>query len=183
MKMKRTIIISTVILAVVALTVLPAMAQRGNGRGQRGGGGMGHGLGMGMGMGPGMGIGVLLRHPDMAQEAGVTDEQMEKLGDLMKKHQHDMIDGRDEVQDAKAELDDLMAQENLDTKAIDKATQDFSDAQGKMLKLRTNHMIEIREILSAEQIKKIDELAKDKRALRRSNRRERVRKTVGDPWE
>ncbi len=178
--MKRTIIISTVILAVVALTVLPAMAQRGNGRGQRMGG---MGPGMGIGMGSGMGIGVLLRHPEMAKEAGVTDDQMEKLGDLMKKHQHDMIDGRDEVQDAKAELDELLAQENLDTKAIDKATQDFSNVQGKMLKLRTNHMMEIREILSAEQIQKIDELAQDKRALRRSNRRQRVRKTVVDPWE
>ena len=181
--MKRAIIISTVLVAVLALTVLPAMAQRGQGRGQGRGMGMGPGLGMGMGMGPGLGIGIILRNPDLAAQAGVTDEQLEKLDDLMKKHQHDMIDARDEVDDARDDLDELMTRDNLDQKAISAATKKLNDAHAKMLQLRTSHMLEIRQVLSADQIKKIQELAQDKRQIRRSNRRQRIRNTVADPWD
>ncbi len=182
--MKRAIIITTVLVAVVALAAIPAFAQKGNGRGQRGGGmGMGPGPGMGMGMGPGMGVGLLLRFPEMAEQAGVTDEQLEKLEDVMQKHQHEMIDTRDAMQDAKDDLDDLLKADTLDESAINKATQNLADAHAKMLKQRTSHMIEIRNIFSAAQLKKIDELAQDNRQMRRNNRRQRIRSTVTDPWQ
>jgi len=124
----------------------------------------------GGGMEGGMGIGLLMHHPEIAEEAGITDEQVEQLRDLEYQNKRARIPLQSELSLAKLDMEHLIAQEEPDSPAIDKAIENVGRIQTELTKLQIQQRITVRKILGPESIEKIQEIIREKRTAHRENK-------------
>lgn len=161
--MKRTLILTTLVLFVAVMTTA-AMAQRGPG---------GSGQPM-MGNGPGdcrMHQGKMGGHGKMggghgiltmADELGLTDQQIEKIKDLQFAHQNTMIDMKAELKKAELILHQEMAADNPDKAKALSAAKNVNAIKGKIQEAAISHRFEMHDILTAEQLDKLNDLRQDR---------------------
>jgi Spy/CpxP family protein refolding chaperone len=161
--MKRTLILTSLAVLVAVMTTA-AMAQPGPG-------GCGHPM-MGRGHGDGQmhqgkmaghgrmerGLGVLT----MADELGLTDQQIDKIKELSFAHQNTMIDMRAELKKAQLILREEMAADNPDKVSALAAARNVNAIEGKIEEARISHRFEMHDILTAEQLDKLKELRQDR---------------------
>jgi Spy/CpxP family protein refolding chaperone len=109
-----------------------------------------------------------------AEELGLTDDQIDKLADLQFEHQKAMIQKRAALQDAELELRQIMREAKVDKKAALAIQERISAVKADMARVRLDHRLEMRKVLSAEQLDKWMKMRRhDMRQGMRHNKGER----------
>jgi Spy/CpxP family protein refolding chaperone len=161
--MRKVIAIGLALALVISVS---AMAQQG----QRGGGGNcdmsgphgrmgGHGMGMGM-KGDGLGVNRILMAGD---EINLTDEQEQRLEQLMDEFQLERIDKQAEIKKARLALRAMMRDEAPESDVM-RGIDNVSQLQASMHKMKYQHHQQVKSVLTQEQIDKLKELRKTRRA-------------------
>jgi len=94
--------------------------------------------------------------PDMQQVLGLSDEQASQLRAMHFESAKARIKTRAEMQLKRLELEELLRAEETDQAAIDKTLRALSDAQYTAMKDRVAHRLAFRQILTPEQLKKME---------------------------
>lgn len=137
--MKNSIILKAVVAVALVAMTLPALAQGGQGQGGGGGrGGFGQFGGRQGMMGPGGGIGTLVNRPDVQTELKITDDQKKKLEAISQKARDDRRAMMEEMRGGGGDREAMME---------------------KMRTMQTAQEKAIGEVLTAEQKKRVSELA------------------------
>lgn len=170
--MKRTMVM---ILMITLIAGLSAVAYAGPGnRGMGGGQGRGHGHGAGH-----MGGHPLLTVPwdrivDIADEVGLTDDQLDALSTLRKDFRE--VNGalQNDLRNNRAELRELMVTAETDdrTRALE-LVDNINKIQGQVFKNSVTASFEIRKIVSEEQMQTLRTIAEERRDERREKRMDR----------
>ena len=116
-----------------------------------------------------------LKNPKVIQELGLSQDQIQKLEDLKYQHQRQMIDVRHDLALKRLDLKREMEKDNPDRAKINRLMDETSALQGQKQRLRTNHLLDAREILTPEQRAKVRERMAERRAQRGERRMERKR--------
>ena len=134
--------------------------------------------GRGPGGHPGAGVEFLVQHPDVAREAGVTDDQIAKLRTATYEMRKQMIKLEADEELAKLEVDQLMDQPMPDRQAIDKAIDEAGKAETAIEKARVQHKLAVEDILGAETTDKLHSIMREKMEERRHDKGDR-----GPRWQ
>lgn len=99
----------------------------------------------------------ILSNPEVAKRIGVTDEQIAKIKDLQFAHEKAMIDLRAKAETAKLDVRKLMESDKVDRDALSKAIDAAAASESAARKAEILHMLDIKETLGADTMKKIKE--------------------------
>ncbi|MCE5300838.1 MAG: Spy/CpxP family protein refolding chaperone [Spirochaetia bacterium] len=100
----------------------------------------------------------------LIEKLNLTDAQEEKLEEMRAASKRELFALRNEIRIATWDIQDEFKKEKPDREKIDALTDRVCEMQKKMMKIRTNEMFKIREILTAEQFKSMTiEMDKAKR--------------------
>ena len=91
--------------------------------------------------------------PRVAEKLGLSGEQKDQIHTLQIKHQKDMITRRAELKIAKMELREIMMDSKLNENAAISKQDNISKMKSDMARLKLQHKIAIRKILTDEQLK------------------------------
>jgi len=138
------------IVTILALAMIPlaAMAQGGPNGGP---GGPGGGPGMRGPGGPGG------KGPRMAEELGLTEDQVKKMREIHQKNRKTNIDQKSSIQKSMIDLTDELQKEKPDKATVDKIIDQIVKTKGEMERTRLNTLVETTAILTPEQKKKAAE--------------------------
>lgn len=117
--------------------------------------GDGHGMGMGMG-------GMMLK-PRLLSELDLTEQQIDKIIDLMAENYRDRLKATLERYQANEKLADLHRADSADHDAIMEANQAVGTAQGKLDVLKNKFRTDLKSVLTPEQQQKMDDFRKDRK--------------------
>lgn len=81
----------------------------------------------------------------------LTEEQQTKIQDFRVKHIKEVTPLKNELAEKKAHLKTLESSEKVDKDAINKTIDEISALQGKLMKMRVNHQLEVASVLTDEQ--------------------------------
>ena len=127
----------------------PGMCGPGMGRGMAAGM---RGPGMDAGMcGPGMGLGC---DPGMVRELGLSADQQKRVAEVCGRHQKLMIRDQADVRVAMIDLRQLAGEERPDRAKLDAQIDKIAALRVAMAKDRVGALLEVRSILTPEQLKK-----------------------------
>jgi len=163
--MKRNTLI---VLALLTLLAAAVIAQPGKGRmGMRGGNdcmmeSRGHGK---QGMRGEM-TGRMLR---MADEIGLSDEQVDKIKDANTAYRLDMVDKKAALKKAQIVLRDMM-RDDADQGKVSSQIDNVAKLKSEIQKARYSHKQEVQSMLSEEQLDKLKELRKSNKKGKRGGR-------------
>ena len=104
--------------------------------GRRGGGGFGH------------------RFSRLSEKLGLTDEQTDKIADIMTQAGKKTVKARADLRVAGIELAELLTQDEVDKGKVDGKVSQIAQAREKMIRHRMDIFFQIREVLTPEQRKK-----------------------------
>ncbi|MBI4727493.1 periplasmic heavy metal sensor [candidate division TA06 bacterium] len=149
--MKKAITLAVMLLATVGL----ALAQCPMGPGEGDGPMMEHGGMKDCGNpGMGMGRGQWWENPEVIQKLSLTAEQTEKIDQLALKHRKEMVKLEADMKIARMEYQDLLESNATDSE-IRKKSGEMKSLMNKLHDARTEHMLEVRKVLTADQQKKL----------------------------
>jgi Spy/CpxP family protein refolding chaperone len=115
-------------------------------------------------------FGLLERHPEIAEEAGVTEEQMDELRLARYEQQKKMVELRADLELAELEMQQLMDNEAADREAVFSAVDQVSAARGALQKARIEQLWKVRDILGEETMDTLRELGREKMRERAEKR-------------
>ena len=104
------------------------------------------------GIGPGMAIGDIFKVMD---ELKLTPDQEEKLQAMRESSKRELFSMRNELKTTVWDIQDEFKKETVDKSKINSLTDKMADIEKKLIKTRTEHMFKVKEILTAEQFKKL----------------------------
>jgi len=81
----------------------------------------------------------------------LTADQKTKIDALRTKHQKEITPLRNELAEKQAHLNTLESAEKVDKDAINKTIDEIATLQGKIMKLRVNHRLEVSALLTDDQ--------------------------------
>jgi hypothetical protein len=152
--MKRDMTILTIVGA-VALAAAAIYAQPHGGSGPPGRGGAGFGGPGGPPGGPGGPPPALSEQTERLAEAGVSEEQIEKLAEVEYKHASAMIDLRAEQQKADLALRRAVRQDEPDEDAVMAAVARVNAARGAVLKEDVGFQLTVRKIVGDDVLREL----------------------------
>jgi len=163
--MKRTGTTAVVIAALamaLALTADAEMRGRGGRHGRRGGGRHG-----------GFNVMMLVRNPEVAEEVGITDDELEQIKDMAYESRKEQIALKSKLELARLEERYLVEQDNPDLEAVLEAVEKKGQVETSIAKSRITHELEIRALLGTERIEDLKKACREKRRERHPKRRGR----------
>lgn len=81
----------------------------------------------------------------------LTAEQKTKIEGLRVKHQKEVIPLKNELEEKRAHLKTLESMEKVDRDAINKTIDEITALQGKIMKMKVNHRLDVAALLTDEQ--------------------------------
>lgn len=102
----------------------------------------------------------------MLAEAGLTDEQVTQIRKIHTEARNAAIQRRADMQLARIELRELMAADTLDEPRIAAKVKAISDLQARAFKERSDSLIAVRKLVSAEQFQKLQQARREHRGRR-----------------
>ena len=120
----------------------------------------------------GAGMERLLDDPEIIAEIGITQTQIDKLRSLKMEATKSQIRNSAEVKILKLDFEDLLNQDNPDVKKIDAKIDEMGKLEIEMKKSMVHSIIEMKSILTDEQLEKLQELIKERMKERMENRRD-----------
>ena len=153
--MKKTLTLATILLMAAGLAWAQCPTGQGKGDGPKGGAMMEHGGMMdGGNQGMGMGRGQWWENPEVVKNLGLTAEQTEKIDQIALKHRKEMVKLQADMKIAHMEYQDIM-EGNATDGEIRKKSGEMKSLMNKLHDAKTEHMLEVRKVLTAEQQKKL----------------------------
>jgi Spy/CpxP family protein refolding chaperone len=100
-------------------------------------------------------------HRDMARQSmkerlDLTEEQQNELKTLREAHYETMKPLRDKMAELRTEERALLAEEKVDQKAVNKVIDEQTELTNHLRKLQVEHRLAFREVLTEEQLKKLE---------------------------
>ena len=86
---------------------------------------------------------------------GLSEDQHQQIRDILKSHRDEMIDQRAAVEKAEADMEDLFAEEELDQEQAGQAIERLVTARGDLTRSLTKMTLELRQVLTADQWRKL----------------------------
>lgn len=151
----------TLAAAVMFLTLSFAYAQRGPGPD------------MDDGIGPEMAIGGIFKVID---ELKLSPEQEAKLQAMRDSSKREMLVLRTELKTTVWDIQDEFKKDTVDKTKIDKLTDKMAEIEKKLIKARTAHMFQVKEILTAEQFKQLITLLEKHKGKMQKKFKEKMKK-------
>jgi periplasmic protein CpxP/Spy len=105
------------------------------------------------------------KHPQAAEELKLSPDQINKLDDIFLKYKTSMIDIRATIEKKELELDTLLDKNVVDDATILKKADDLIATKGELQKTYLRMLLEMKKILTPDQVKKIKEF-RDKLPMR-----------------
>lgn len=93
----------------------------------------------------------------MAGEIGLKEEQEGKIRDMELRYQEIEVKQQAEIRIQSMKLRNLLSESKVDRKAVDRAIRAISTMRTDIQLARINHLLDVRALLTPEQIKKIEE--------------------------
>ncbi|RPI44517.1 MAG: periplasmic heavy metal sensor [Bacteroidetes bacterium] len=87
----------------------------------------------------------------------LDEEQQEQLKNLRLEHYKEMKPLRNQMTELKAREKTLMSEENVDVKALNSVIDSETELLNRIMKIRAEHQISVRDILTDEQVMKLDQ--------------------------
>ncbi len=115
----------------------------------------------------------------VADKIGLSETQVAQIRKMDRNHQEWMVKSTAESRIRGIKLKALFDSEKVDRKALEKAVRSVSDSWTEIRLARINHLLDVRDLLTPEQIKKIDEGKHDVRK-RMWRRNKRMNSRMGD---
>lgn len=129
------------------------------------------------GMSRGLGLQVLA----VAEEIGLSEEQISRLKDIRKSAPGKIMPKNQALMEARLEYQDLMADANADSKALRQAHQRVLDAQAQVKAAAFDLRLEVRDVLTPEQRAEVKEMLKKR--VRERVRRPRTQRLHRRHWD
>ncbi|MEE9443404.1 MAG: Spy/CpxP family protein refolding chaperone [candidate division Zixibacteria bacterium] len=99
--------------------------------------------------------GNILRHSEALE---LTDGQIDKIKSIRLSHHEAMIDLRADLKKLELHLHNEMHSDSPDKNRALSINSDIAELKGRVSEMKMNHRFDIREILTVEQVKKLDKL-------------------------
>ena len=100
-------------------------------------------------------LGMLMRNPELAEEAGVTEEQIQELEEGMHELQKEMIELRAAIEIAEMEQRRELQKDEIDEKAALQAVEELGELKTQLAKLRIRQLLLVKRTFTREQIEEI----------------------------
>ncbi|GAB6098437.1 hypothetical protein JCM16358_03160 [Halanaerocella petrolearia] len=97
------------------------------------------------------------RNNDYRQDLNLSDEQLDSINHLRDEYQDKMHDLMDDMMDKRDDLRDLYFDKNAKRNEIIEAEKEVNQLRNKMYKLMTEMQLEIRGIMSSEQLEVMED--------------------------
>ena len=110
------------------------------------------------------------KDPRVIQQLNLTPEQQDKIESIFRKNRRDLIDQKAQLDRCRVDLDDMLSQSSADETAALGAFDRLQAARRQMERTTFVMRMQIKNLLSAEQQKKIEEIAARLRQQQRPNR-------------
>jgi Spy/CpxP family protein refolding chaperone len=115
------------------------------------------------------------RFAHVKEQLGLSERQEARFREIRESRQRDSIRRRADVQVARLDLRRLLESPTLDRKAVDAKVKEISDLHAAGFRARVDTMLEMREVLTPEQLKKWQDLRPERGRPGRGHRGPRGR--------
>ncbi len=118
---------------------------------------------------PGIGLfpGKWWKIPKIAERVALSQDQINKLEDIFLKYRKSMIDIQADIQKMTLDLDNLLDQEGVKDEVILKQSDSLIAARGELQRAFVRMMLEMKKVLTPEQVKKLKEIREELKARER----------------
>lgn len=109
-----------------------------------------------------VGLARIVNNADLRQQLGITDAQAGKIRQLSSAFQVSQIRSRADIQVDRLQLRDLLTAQSPNRTAIDQKLNQVSAAQLALRKQQVHYMLDLRDVLTAEQRQKLQQMRQDR---------------------
>ena len=109
---------------------------------------------------------LLVANPEVAEEIGLSSEDVDRLREMFSQHRKEMIDVKAGLEKAEAAMREEMEKAQVDAKTVRIAAKNLADAHGKMIILRAEHQLAVHQIVSYDQMMKLRAMVEERRGQR-----------------
>ena len=120
-------------------------------------------------------LSALLQNPELAEELGLTEDQLAEIKSVTGEHRRASMELRHEMEEAALVQVERLSADEIDEDAVMDAVEKTGEIRTEMAKLTMKQFLAFREILTPEQIEK----AKDMRQRMREKRMQKGREGQG----
>lgn len=113
---------------------------------------------------------ILLR---MKDEIGLTDKQIAKIEEMRTARREASIKRKADIELMELKVKTYLKEGKIDRGKLEKLIRQAADLKTGMQITHINHLLDLRELLTKEQLEKIDELKKNRRSMRHKSREDR----------
>lgn len=108
----------------------------------------------------------------MKDDIGLTPEQIGKIEKMQNAHQEDMIKVNADIKVLELKLQSLLKGDKINRTSMEKMIRDIAKMRTDLQVEHINYLLDLRDMLTPEQLTKIDELKKEMRHKRLDSRKE-----------
>lgn len=105
-------------------------------------------------------------------EIGLTDEQAAKIEKMQLAHQESMIKSNSDIKLLELKIGNALKAESVNRSAVEKMIRTVSEQRTDLLIKRINFLLDVKDILTPEQLERIEKMKNDMR-LKRFHQRDR----------
>ena len=98
------------------------------------------------------------KRPEIQKELKLTDDQINKLEDMLLQHKKEMIDLKSNIAKKQLDLEALLDKENIDDKTIMQKEDELINLRGNLQRTYIKMILDMKKVLTPEQAKKLKEL-------------------------
>jgi Spy/CpxP family protein refolding chaperone len=118
------------------------------------------------------------RNPQMVEKLALTDEQVDQLRGLDFSHREKKQTSKAELDSLRLQMDKAYTEENVDKAVVRQTAEKIADVKGRMFMERTEARLALQDILTAEQMDKLEQY----RMERKRQGRQGQKKMKGQKW-
>jgi Spy/CpxP family protein refolding chaperone len=108
----------------------------------------------------------------MKDDIGLTEDQVAKIEKMRTAHQENLIKRESDLKVLQLKFDSYLKEEKIDRTKLEKMVREIAQKRTDMQVENINHLLDLRELLTAEQVVKIAEIKKEMRHKRWDKRKD-----------
>jgi Spy/CpxP family protein refolding chaperone len=108
----------------------------------------------------------ILENPKIAEEIGLTPQQVEGIKSKMQAIEKDQTELQSELEKSGTEQARLLSRENVDEDALMKSVERTGDIRTKLAKLHVSRLLMLKKSLTSEQVEKLKALVQERKKTR-----------------
>ncbi len=120
---------------------------------------------------------MLLRHKD---DIGLTAEQVSKIEKMQEQQQESFIKKQAEINVKELKLSTFLKEEKIDRGKLESMILEIGKMRTDLQVQHINHLLDLRDLLTAEQLKKLENFKQDRMKERMGKRMMRMKERLGD---